>query len=127
MDKERRENSSNEGREENKFVGTVRTLSFSQGEDAAKGILNFLWKEDTIDSKTPEQKAQYARENWMQAMEDEIEGMKGDSRWKEGYQVCRKWFQYVVKETAKEEHSFRGNAGAFVPKDTGNDGCTLED
>ena len=42
-------------------------------------------------------------------------------------QVCRKWFQYVVKETAEEEHSFRGNAGALVPKDTGNHGCTLDD
>jgi hypothetical protein len=50
--------------------------------------------------------------------------MKGHPDWGDGYEVCKKWFDYVVKEEAVEEE-IMGNDGLKTMKDTNHGGWRL--
>ncbi len=104
-----------------KFMALPESASFSEGRGAALGI-KFVLFDGT--QEEVEKKCEEARRLGLDSMEKEIDAMKGHPDWGDGYEVCKKWFDYVVKEEAVEEE-IMGNDGLKTMKDTNHGGWRL--
>lgn len=104
-----------------KFMALPESASFSEGRGAALGI-KFVLFDGT--QEEVEKKCEEARRLGLDSMEKEIDAMKGHAVWGDGYEVCKKWFDYVVKEEAVEEE-IMGNDGLKTMKDTNHGGWRL--
>ena len=101
-----------------KFMAAPESAVFSEGKGAALGIKFVLYDgpQDTV-----EKLCAAAREQGVASMQSEVAAMEGHPQWGEGYEVCKKWLDYVVLEKAVEE-KIVGNDGFLAMKDTNHGG-----